>query len=175
MQVECRNLRDPLRFEEVWNEYAEKIYRYAVIQLRSKEDADDVTSTTFIRLWGYACSHDTVIDHLPAFIYRIARHCIVDAVRRRRPMASIEEMHEAGVEFREPRHGIEPERIADIEILRTGLDKLKLDDRELLIWRFIEGIPVYEIAGMLSLSENAASVRIHRALGRLRLVMERTN
>ncbi|MBI4133714.1 sigma-70 family RNA polymerase sigma factor [Candidatus Uhrbacteria bacterium] len=171
MQETHDNLRNPARFEEVFTEFSDKIYRYVMVNLRSKEEAEDVTSTTFIRLWEYVSTRDGTIKNLQAFLYRIARHCLIDTVRRRKPMASIEEMQDVGREIGDPSRPF-PEILGDLEIVRRGLAHLRSYDRDLIVWRFIEGIPVYEIALMLGISENAASVRIYRALRRLKTFIE---
>ncbi len=172
MQETHQNLRNPARFEALFNTLAERIYRYAVVQLRSREEAEDVTSLTFIRLWEYVASRPGEIRNPQAFLYRIAKHCIIDAVRRRKPTASIEEMQEIGKELAEP-HRRTPEELEEVQALRQGLQKLRSYDRDLIIWRYIEGFHVYEIAKLLGISENATSVRMYRALRRLRKVLEK--
>lgn len=166
-RVTHKELRDPNRFEVVWDTYAVRMYRYIVVQLRSKEEAEDATTTTFIRLWEYVTTREGTIDNLSAFLYRIAKHCVIDAVRRRRPTASIEELREIGREIRDARVPSR-ETLEVEEMVWAGLVRLSPDDREILVWRFIEGIPVGEIAGLLSISENATSVRIYRALQKLK-------
>ena len=44
--------------------------------------------------------------------------------------------------------------------------------REVLTLRYIDGMQIPEIALMLSVTENVVSVRIHRALSRLRELCE---
>lgn len=173
MHVNHRELRDPVRFEALFREFSGKIYRYAVAQLRNDEEALDVMSITFVRLWEYVSSREGVIENPSAFLYRIARNCVIDTARRRRPISSVEEMQEVGHEIREPRE-VQPELAEDIESMHKAMKKLREVDRDLLIWRFIEGIGVQEIAEMQSISENAASVRIYRALRRLRKIIEKS-
>lgn len=167
MRVDHETMRNPDRFAEVFDAHAPKIYRYVVSQLRSREEAEDVTSTVFIRLWEYVQTRDGVIEHVQAFLFRIARHCVIDAVRRRRPTASVEEMQEGGTEIPDHRTA-RMTTLEDRDLVARGLDELNGHDRDILIWRFIEGIPVQQIAILLTVTENTASVRIYRALARLR-------
>jgi RNA polymerase sigma-70 factor (ECF subfamily) len=52
--------------------------------------------------------------------------------------------------------------------LRDALDRLGERDREVLVLRHLEGLPVREIAAVLGISEGAVKVRHVRALERLR-------
>lgn len=173
MPVTHAQLREISHFEEVFLTYSPQIFRYVVVQLRSKEDAEEVTSTTFIRLWEYVTRRDGSIDHLAAFLYRIAKHCMIDLARRRRPAASIEEMAEGGMEISDPHGTVDSDAIDRTALIVRGLKVLPSADRDLLIWRFIEGVPVHEIALMLHTSENATSVRIYRALEKMRTALEK--
>jgi RNA polymerase sigma factor (sigma-70 family) len=56
-------------------------------------------------------------------------------------------------------------------VLRA-LDSLDPRDRDVITMRFVEGIPPREIAGILGERENTISVRITRALKKLRLIID---
>ena len=56
--------------------------------------------------------------------------------------------------------------------VRAALARLNDRDREVLALRYLEELPVAEVAERLNISDTAAKVRSHRALTRLRLVLE---
>jgi RNA polymerase sigma-70 factor (ECF subfamily) len=56
--------------------------------------------------------------------------------------------------------------------LRTALEQLAPHDREILVMRNLEQLPIAEIAAVLGLTEGAVKVRHLRALQRLRKVLE---
>ena len=58
-----------------------------------------------------------------------------------------------------------------IDRLRAALDEMSVTDREVLAMRHFEGLANNEIAAILDLSEQAASVRYVRAVRRLRDVL----
>ena len=60
------------------------------------------------------------------------------------------------------------DRLAD---LQEALTLLRPADRELVIWRHMENLPPSVIAARLGINENAAKVRIVRALIRLREIL----
>ena len=57
------------------------------------------------------------------------------------------------------------------ERLRAALEQLAPHDREILVMRNLEQLPIAEIAEVLGLSEGAVKVRHLRALRRLRTVL----
>ena len=52
--------------------------------------------------------------------------------------------------------------------VRSALEELEANDREILVLRYLEGLSIKEIAAILEMSETAASMRHLRALERLR-------
>ena len=55
--------------------------------------------------------------------------------------------------------------------LRAALDQLAPHDREILVMRNLEQLPIAEIAEVLDLTEGAVKVRHLRALRRLRTIL----
>ncbi len=64
------------------------------------------------------------------------------------------------------------ERKETADRVRAALHRLSDRDREVLALRYLEELPVAEVAERLNISATAAKVRSHRALTRLRLVLE---
>jgi RNA polymerase sigma factor (sigma-70 family) len=56
--------------------------------------------------------------------------------------------------------------------LHDALGRLSRDDREVLSLRFLEQLPTDDVAEVLNCSRNTLYVRLHRALGRLRKLLE---
>jgi RNA polymerase sigma-70 factor (ECF subfamily) len=64
------------------------------------------------------------------------------------------------------------ERLETAASVRAALGRLPVRDREVLALRFLEELPFAQVGERLDISESAAKVRSHRALTRLRLVLE---
>ncbi len=56
--------------------------------------------------------------------------------------------------------------------VRAALAGLNQRDREVVALRFLEELPFAQVADRLAISESAAKVRCHRALTRLRIMLE---
>ena len=173
MSITHEELRDGSRFGHLFDTYSAKLYRFVVVQVRDREDAEEIVSVTFTKVWELVNRREGTIEQPSAFLYRVARNCLIDFVRRRRLNVSIDELIEKGQEPTNRSSVINTDALDARTLVTRGLDALKPADRELLLWRFVEGIAVTEIATMIGKTENATSVRIFRALARVRNVITR--
>lgn len=169
-EYSCEDLRNPRRFEEIFDIYSKKLFRYLYLHIGSKEEAEDALSSTFVKVWEYVnnpAQRKARILHFSAFLYRIARNLMIDRYRARKPVYSLEVMRESGIDLPEVRR-LPADARAEWALAIDKLSKLEEDDREILILRFVEEIAVGDIAEILGITENNASVRIHRALARFK-------
>jgi len=60
----------------------------------------------------------------------------------------------------------------DGELMKEALAKLDDDDREVIIMRYLEGQSIKYVAEQIQKTENATSVLLHRALKKLRTIIE---
>ncbi|MDI1445963.1 sigma factor-like helix-turn-helix DNA-binding protein [Polyangium sp. 6x1] len=68
----------------------------------------------------------------------------------------------------------EPEARAElVDALRVALGRLDATDRQLLVWRFVEGEALREIGRRIGLRKSGAEVRAARARKRLRRLLFR--
>ena len=59
-------------FRKLADEYAGRVYTFALYSLRRREDAEDVTQEVLIRLWRH---RDTIAaEHTGAWVMRVARN-----------------------------------------------------------------------------------------------------
>ncbi len=77
----CRNDKDGLR--EIYEDYCPLIYSVTGELLGNREDAEDVTSEFFIRLWDIADTYRPGRGHR-AWLITIARNMAIDYLRKRK-------------------------------------------------------------------------------------------
>ena len=156
-------------FLKAYDDYADAIFRHIALRLGDREQARELMQDTYMKVWQYLASGKTV-ENLRAFLYRTANNLIVDTARRRkvRPEQSLEQMHEE--------HGFDPpaeednSAITHIDAERVMPILQSIDEslRDVLVMRYVDGLPPKEIAALLGLSANVVSVRIHRGMEALR-------
>lgn len=148
-----------------YDAHADAIFRFCAFMLPDRERALEIMQETYTKTWEYMEAGKEIREIRP-FLYMVARNLCRNEITRRPGMASIEAMAEDGVEFSDDSI-LSPETQAEIDHMREAVEKLPPDMREVTVMRHIDGLPVSEIARILGESENAVSVRIHRAIKRL--------
>lgn len=64
------------------------------------------------------------------------------------------------------------ERLETEASVRNSLSRLSPRDREVVAMRFLDELPFAQVAARMNISESAAKVRCHRAMSRLRIILE---
>jgi RNA polymerase sigma-70 factor, ECF subfamily len=140
-----------------------RVYAYVAYRIGDGPDADDVTSEAFERALRYRDSFDPRRGDPTAWLIGIARRCIADAALRR-------DIPTDGVpETLFPGHEEGSLRRLD---LHAALARLEARDRELLALRYGADLTAKQIAELLELKTNAVEVALHRALARLRALID---
>ena len=167
--VQCaRDLQDIAVFESLFEKYAETLYRYALMHVGSREEAEDILSTTFARIWEYAGRYpDRPIRSIKALLYRTAGNILIDHWRKKRPAVSLEILMEQGIEIPEAVHLSQDDK-TDIKIILGTFRSLSALERSILTLRFVEDLSIAEIADIHELTENHVAVKIHRTLKKVR-------
>lgn len=152
-------------FLTLYDQFAEPIFRHCYFRVSSREVAEDLTQESFMRVWNYLAKGMT-IDNPKAFLYRIAGNLVIDYYRKKKD-ASLEALSE---------EGFNPVGDDAISILNyaTGQHMLSLIEkmeplyREVLVLRYVDDLSLSQIAKIVGESENVVSVRIHRAIEKLK-------
>jgi RNA polymerase sigma factor (sigma-70 family) len=152
-------------FAELVKRHVNLVYSAALRQVNGDEHlAKDVAQTVFTdlaRKAGSLSRHET----LTGWLYTSAHFAAAKIVRTENRRRDREEKF-----MREPTHENAPE--ADWEKLRPALDdamhELKESDREAVLLRYFENRQFAEVGAKLGLNENAARMRVERALEKLR-------
>lgn len=162
---ECRRHRFGRAAAEVY----EPLQRYAR-RRSTPEIADDVVADTLLVLWRRL---DEVVDGDElAWCYGVARRVLANhrrsETRRRRLIDRLTSTTASASASAAPRAS-EP----DHPEVRRALAELATADREVLMLWAWEGLQPNEMATVLGISSNAATIRLHRAKRRLRRRLER--
>ena len=140
-------------FERFYAEHSEEVFGVLVRRL-GRQRAEDAFQETFLRaLRAYsALSHG---DHLRAWVLTIARNVAIDAFRRERPTAELEEPAEL------------PRRPAYAELEHLTGD-LPPTERAAVVLRYAYDMPYAAIGAALGSSEDAARQAASAGVRRLR-------
>lgn len=100
-----------------------------------------------------------------AWLFTIAGRRVADFYRRRPPTPGLPGFEV--VDSTSPGPAEAAERSLDLAALHEALERLGAADREIIDLHFFAGLSHGEAAGVLGITINAATVRLHRALKRL--------
>src|SRR3954452_5009330 len=142
----------------------ERVYAYVAYRIGSGPEAEDVTSEAFARAARYRHRYNPARGDPTAWLIGIASRCINDALSARR--------HDPAVLVERPDFGDFEERTVEKLALAAAIRRLPARDRELVALRYGAGLDPAEIAAHLQIRRNAVDVALHRALGRLRGLLD---
>jgi RNA polymerase sigma-70 factor, ECF subfamily len=156
-------------FDEIYREHAPLVYRTAWGVLGSREDAEDVVQTVFLKLLQRE-SWPEIRTNPGGYLYKAAVNAALDLLRarRRRPVLvePVERFEIAAPTF--DSHGLDELH----QRLYAALDQLSPDARALLILRYMHKKSVAEIGKTLGVSRAVVSLRLFRSRARMRRLLE---
>jgi RNA polymerase sigma-70 factor (ECF subfamily) len=152
--------------EQIYRDYYDKVFAYTVNRTRSREDAEDLTSEIFIKVYNKLESFDEKKAQLSTWIYQIAKHSVIDYYRRYKLSEELPEEITNDEDLDE--NLLNEEALSE---LASALQKLPVEQRDIIINRYYYGHTLQEIAEMMSLSYGVTKLRHKEALFRLRTEM----
>ena len=150
-----------LKFQDLYESYADEVYRFAFWLAGDGFEAEDITSETFVRAWTSRNRIRT--ETLKAYLFAIARNVYLEHHRKTRREVTLEDVHS------DPSPG--PDEVIEYRLqlqeIQNFLQTLPECDRTAFILRVQHELPYAEIARVLKLSLSAAKVKVHRVRKKL--------
>lgn len=148
--------------------YRQRLGRYAYYALGSRDDAEDALQDTFVRAFR-AIDQCTQPDRVGAWLFRI----LINRCRSRQTRKSLLVWSRDGAAAYE-RASVEPASEAAVwrEEIEHALRKLPADQREAFLLKHVEELSYDEMHELTGASHSALKMRVKRACGRLRLLLE---
>jgi RNA polymerase sigma factor (sigma-70 family) len=153
--------RDPLANTP---ELIRRVYSYVAYRVGDGPDAEDVTSEVFERALRYRKSYDPSRGEPLAWLIGIARRCLDDA----RTKPRLEPRQQPDLSSPEDLEADALQRLS----VAAAVDGLDERSRDLVALRYGADLSARQIGEILGLKTNAVEVALHRALARLRPVLE---
>lgn len=136
------------------DQYADRVYRFILKNIRDTDRAQDIVQDTFEKLWLKV--HDLDVKTVKSYLFTTAYHTMIDAIRRDKFLGDMEEINEADyVSFN---------GYSDLKtILSEALKHLPAIQRSVILLRDYEGYSYEEIGQITGLNESQVKVYIYRA------------
>ncbi len=161
---------DSEAFGQVYDAYVDSVYRYLYYRVGSHALAEDLTSETFLRALRRIDSFTWQGKDIGAWFTTIARNLVADHVKSSRFKLEVSTADMLDADRADD--GIEDEVLGRLQsaALLDAVRKLKPEQQECVVLRFLQGLTVAETAGVLGRSEGAVKqlqLRAVRALAKL--------
>ena len=161
---------DAEAFGGLYDIFVDRIYRHVYYRVRNKDDVEDITQQVFIRAWKAIKKYRITSKPFIAWLLKISQNLIKDFYRSRRVNIYIDNELEILGSDESPERQAESEY--DQQELRRVISALPDEQQQVIMMKFIEGFSYTEIAASLQKSEGAIRVIQHRALKKMRTMLE---
>lgn len=161
------------KFTKTFEKYSDSIFRHLYFRLSDRDRAKEITQDTFLRFWKILESGEEVLNE-KAYLYRIAHNLYVNELRDRKPHLSLDHLSETQ-DFDPGDDGESGESLLDKMDAKKVVDLFdEMDefDKAVLTMRFVNDLSIQEISEYLEKNENLVSVRLHRAIKKIRKIIE---
>ena len=140
------------QYNKCVEQFADRIFRFALSSLRNEDLAKDVVQETFARIWEHV---DTVeFERAKSYLFTAAHHIMIDEIRRCQKTEPLDESNVqecVGNSYNDLQ-----------EVLHNALSTLPEVQRNVILLRDYEGYSYQEIGKITGLSESQVKVYIFR-------------
>ena len=150
--------------EDIYTQYRDKVFGYVRNHVNSPEDAEDITSDIFVKIYSKLDTYDESKASLSTWIYSMTSNTVIDFYRTNHVHSEIpEDLSDEG-------STIEDEILNNesLELLADALSKLPQELMDIIVLRYYKGLTLQDIAVKMNLSYGVAKLRHREALGKLR-------
>ena len=162
---------DAQAFDELFRFYGKRLYYFAFGYLKSKEEAEEVVQEVFFRIWRNRKDLKPELS-FKAYLFKIAYHHILELFQKiNRKQAYRHQIIEEAVQFT-----VELDERVDyhslLELVEKVIGNLPARQKEILIKRKKEGMPVKEISQQLGIAPKTVENHLTKALKTLKSALK---
>ena len=157
---------DQAALTQLYEENFDRIYRYIVLKIGDRTEAEDMTQQVFLSAIKSISSFKWKGTPFSAWLFRIAHNQMVDYWRKKAKRATVpldESLADGG-----DNPGLMAEQNLEIEHLAAATRKLTKAQQEVISLRFPGDLPIAQVAKIMGKSEGAVKALQHSAIVALR-------
>ena len=149
--------------EEIYEKYKDKVFAYIKNHVNSIEDAEDLCSDVFVKIYSKIDTYDESKASISTWIYSMTSNTVIDFYRTNHIHSEIPE------DLAEEGSLIEDEVLnnENLEALAKALRQLPQEQMDIIVLRYYKGFTLQEIADKMKLSYGVTKLRHREALGKL--------
>ena len=156
-------------FGEIYLHLFDPVARYLYYRLGEEAEAEDVANDVFVSAYRSLPTYKG--GYFPGWIFRMARNASIGSLRKRR-FASMDLAQVDSIASSDPSPDELAERSANHRRLYRALSRLKEEQREVVVMKYLLGMTNAEVSQSLGKTENAVNAQQNRALRSLKKHLE---
>ena len=158
---------------EFYRAFAPQVHAFAMRQLGNAAEADDVVVDTMYEVWSTA-KRFAGQSLVRTWLFGIARHRLLDRLRKRRPLESVDvdELAEVLPGDDEGGYDVLARRQRAAHVAHC-LETLSDEHRQCMHLVFYEDLPLAEVAQIQGCPENTVKTRLFHARRKMKRCLER--
>ncbi|HZJ21913.1 MAG TPA: sigma-70 family RNA polymerase sigma factor [Anaerolineales bacterium] len=153
---------DSEAFAQLYDAYVERVYRYILFRVSEDVTTEDLVSQVFLKAWQNLDRYKMGSSPFIAWLYTIARNLVIDYHRAKKEMFPLEDARILPSDRQSPHEEVEMR--FDLQAMRDGLQSLTGDQQQVLILKYIAGLPNENIAKIMNKQEGTIRGLQMRAL-----------
>lgn len=161
-------------FGKLYDHYISPIYRFVMVKVNHKPDAEDLTHEVFLSAWQNLKNYKFQGFPFSSWLYQIARNKVIDHYRTKKNHSNIDEVDENLFEVVGTLEGGLDRSLA-LEEVKEAIASLSPDQQDVIVMKFIEDLSNEEIAKSLGKSDGAIRLLQHRAVNNLKVKLWKTS
>ncbi len=160
---------DEAMIAALYEHFNSGVFRYLYYRVGERQTAEDLTSEVFVRMLRFISGFHPPSSTFQAWLFQIARNVANDHFRKvgSHPMSELSEAIPSG--------NLSVDETVDHQLttdrLRQAVLLLNESQRDVIVLRFISGMPIADVAQALNKTEDAVKGLQRRALMTLRSIL----
>jgi RNA polymerase sigma-70 factor (ECF subfamily) len=168
---------DPRAFAVVFDRHSDAAFSLAYRMCGRRAMAEDVVQDAFLSLWRSASRFDAARGSVRAWVLRATHNRAIDAFRRTGAKGA-RDVADEGIAERLPareRTEEEVERREDVRQVRSALETLPRDQRQVIELAYFGGFTHTQIAEMLDLPAGTVKGRMRLGMTKMRVALDESS
>jgi RNA polymerase sigma-70 factor, ECF subfamily len=164
---------DTRAFEVIFDRHAGVAFSLAYRMCGRRPLAEEIVQEAFMSLWRSTARYDPRRGSVRSWVLRVVHNRAIDAFRRELPSASHDVPDERISEVLPARERTEEEveRRSEARLVRTALDELPRDQRQVIELAYFGGFSHAQIAAALGVPAGTVKGRMRLGLSKLRIAL----
>lgn len=156
--------------EKIFDHFSPKIFRFFMVRIASRQDAEDLTQEVFLRLIEKIGTFNKNLGNFSGWFWQIAKNILIDHYRKKKSFPTANPDIAAKKSLTNDPNDLQKTVIEknEVEEILKIVKKFSEEEQEIFSLRFLSELSYKEISRMTKKSEGNLRVINHRIIQKIR-------